>query len=684
MAIEQLYRQIITLPQIGTRTAKLIAKLAGKYLIDLLMHLPNNLIDRSFRPKIAQAINGKIATLDLTVDSIKVPPSYKAPTKVRCYDDTGVIDLIFFRANKNYIAQMLPIGGKVSVSGKVEFYGKVPQIVHPDSIASANQNAPQIIELFEPIYPLSAGITNKTMRKAILNAFADAPDLPEWYDKHTLFRFGFPTWREALKSVHHPKSAQALSPNDPARMRLAFDEMVAHQIALAQMRQNYQKEAGISKKGDGHLRSQLIENLPFKLTKGQEDAVSNILKDVESEDKMLRLLQGDVGCGKTIVCLIAMLAIVEAGYQAAIMAPTEILARQHFESIHEQCKALGITVVLLTGKDKGKARKILLEAISNGTAKIIIGTHALFQDDVIFQNLGFACIDEQHRFGVEQRMRLTQKGEHCDMLAMTATPIPRTLTLTQYGDMELTKITEKPPGRKPIQTSLISTDRIHLVIEGIKRALAQNTQIYWVCPLVEESEVMDLQAAEDRARFLRDSFGDLVGVVHGRMKPQEKEEMMQAFKENKVKILVATTVIEVGVNVPNASIMIIEHAERFGLSQLHQLRGRVGRGTDEANCILLYSAPLGDTARRRLQCIRKSEDGFYIAEEDLKLRGTGDLLGTKQSGMPDFKTVDFDHHQELLYEAYAYVKEIFEKNEIEQFKPLLHLYGKLSQTPVSG
>ena len=676
MQFLKLYRQIISLPQIGTRTAKLIEKLAGKHAIDLLFHLPVNLIDRSFRPKVAQVINGKIATLDLKVDSHKKGYNYKAPTKIRCSDETGVIDLIFFRTSKNYITDMMPVGQKIAVSGKVDFYGAIPQIIHPDAIASSNQNLPQAIELFEPIYPLSAGLTNKTLRKATLQVLADLPEVPEWHTPQTLLKFGFPSWDEAIQSVHAPKSFEALQPSFPARMRLAFDEMLAHQLTLALMRQNYKKEKGIAKKGTGKLRKKLLSSLPFKLTKGQEKAVQELLQDIESPDKMLRLLQGDVGCGKTIVCLIAMLSVVESGYQAAIMAPTEILARQHFDAIHDLCKNIGVTIVLLTGRDKGKARKILLSSIENGTAKIIIGTHALFQEDVVFHKLGFVTIDEQHRFGVEQRMKLAQKGDHCDCLAMTATPIPRTLTLTQYGDMELTKITEKPPGRKAIKTSLMSTDRLHLIIEGIERALEKSSQIYWVCPLIEESEKLDLKAAEDRALYLKNIFGDQVGLIHGKMKNAEKDEIMDRFKANEIKILVATTVIEVGMDVPNASIMIIEHAERFGLSQLHQLRGRVGRGTDEANCILLYSAPMGDVAKKRLQTMRESEDGFYIAEQDLKLRGTGDLLGTKQSGMPDFKTVNFEHHQDLLYEAYSLVQDIIANNKIKNYRPLLELYNQ--------
>ena len=564
--------------------------------------------------------------------------------------------LIFFSVNNDWIKKNLPIGEQRLISGRLERFQDIWQIVHPDYILCL-ENQEQLPKI-EPIYPLTAGLNKKTFLKAIKHAQNMLIDLPEWQDSSFIKTQNFPKWKNALLQMHTPESIQNFTPNYPSRQRLAYDELLANQLALALLRKNRNNNKGQSITSKGKLQDECLKNLPFKLTNSQQKAISEIKKDMHSNHRMLRLLQGDVGSGKTIVALMSMLTAVEAGKQAVIMAPTEILAQQHMQSFLPLCEAIGITTDLLTGRHKGKKRQNILEKISSGITQIVIGTHALFQDSVIFSNLGLAVIDEQHRFGVHQRMSLSEKGEKIDNLVMTATPIPRTLTLAIYGDMSVSQLTEKPVGRKPIQTRLMPLERVEDIIQGLQRALDNKEQVYWVCPLVTESAFITLSPAEERAKELQEIYGNKVGLIHGQMKSKQQDEIMEQFQKNEIQILVATTIIEVGVNVPNASIMIIENAERFGLAQIHQLRGRIGRGTKQSSCILLYRTPLSEMSTKRLKTLKETEDGFLIAEQDLKLRGSGEVLGTKQSGLPDFKIADLEAHADFLPIIYDEVKHI--------------------------
>lgn len=653
-----LFSPVTNLTGVGPRLAKLIEKLAGPHICDLLWHLPSGVIDRRYAPKIAEAQPGSIATMTVTIDQHIAPKSRRLPYKVICSDETGSLTLVFFHAHADYLTKLLPEGEERVVSGTIERYGEGVQMPHPDHVVTVAERAS--IEAVEPVYPLTQGLSLKVLSKAINGALELAPDLAEWLDGPYLKKQKWPSWNDALAKVHAPEDETDLEPETLIRQRLAYDELLANQLALALVRVHMRKQAGRSITGTGKLQQKIIEALPFELTRSQKDAVHDITKDMSSSGRMHRLLQGDVGSGKTVVALLSMLHAVESGAQAAILAPTEILARQHLATLEPLAAAAGIKVALLTSREKGKTRAPILEGFASGDISIAIGTHAIFQEGIEFNDLALAVIDEQHRFGVHQRLALTAKGKAVDVLVMTATPIPRTLTLTAYGDMEVSRLTEKPAGRLPIDTRTVAIDRLDDVVQGVARALKEGTKIYWVCPLVEESEKLDLAAAEDRFAHLQAVFGDRVGLVHGKMKGKEKDAAMAAFSKGSVDVLVATTVIEVGVDVPEATIMIIEHAERFGLAQLHQLRGRIGRGAEKSTCILMYPAKLTETARKRLEIMRETEDGFVIAEEDLRLRGAGEVLGTRQSGLPEFRLADLALHAELIATARDDAKLILE------------------------
>ncbi len=679
--LDPLFRTLTVLPGVGPRNGKLLEKLVGgPKVLDLLWHLPIDFVDRRFAPKIKDAPNGQVATLTVTVGK-HIPNQRKGqPYKVWCTDETGTINLIFFHAHKDYLEKQLPLNEKMIVSGRIEYYQGNPQMTHPDAIGTESMRAE--IETVEPVYPLTQGITNKAVKKAVQAALGFVAQLPEWQNGAYKERQKWPDWHTALDAAHNPPDEKALEPTHPARSRLAYDELLASQLTLALVRHRQRQVNGRSFKSDHTLRQKVLDVLPFKLTGAQERSVQEIDKDMAEPARMLRLLQGDVGSGKTVVAALAMLSAVENGAQAAIMAPTEILARQHAESLKPWLEAAGIRFVVLTGRDKGKARDTIVQQISNGAAQIIIGTHSIFQESIEFADLGMAVIDEQHRFGVHQRLELSAKNKGVDMLVMTATPIPRTLALSAYGDMDISRLDEKPPGRKPIDTRLIPIEKIDPMIDGLKRQIETGARIYWVCPLVEESEKLDLAAAEDRYDILKHFFGDRVGLIHGRLKPAEKDEAMRKFVNGDTDILVATTVIEVGVNVPEATIMVIEHAERFGLSQLHQLRGRVGRGAEKSYCFLVYTGPLGETAKERLGIMRETEDGFLIAEKDLQLRGSGDILGVRQSGMAEFKLANLSVHGDLLVAARDDARLIIDKDpELkgtrgEALKTLLYLFER--------
>ena len=644
--LNPLFAPITVLPGIGQRLAKLVEKLAGPLVVDLVGHLPSGLIDRRNQPHLSTAEGGTIATLVVRVERHMKPHNPRQPYKVRCSDPTGFIDLVFFNAREDYLLRTLPLGQMRAISGRIDRFGGELNMVHPDHVVPAEELAN--IQIMEPVYPMTAGLAPKVLRKAIEAALERLPKVPEWNDAATLKQRQWSGWRDSLLAAHHPQDDGDLSALSSTRMRLAYDELLSNQLALALVRLRNKRKAGRPNKGDGALRRRIVSALPYKLTRSQDEALSEIIADMAAPTRMLRLLQGDVGSGKTVVALLAMANAVEAGGQAALLAPTDILARQHFATLEALCKRVGLEIALLTGRDKGKAREQTLGRLAAGDLRLIVGTHALTQEDVTFADLRLAIVDEQHRFGVEQRMALADKGAGVDLLVMTATPIPRTLMLTAYGDIDVSRLTEKPAGRQPIDTRTVPLERLNEVAGGLRRAIAQGARIYWVCPLVDESEAVDLAAATERHRMLRQSFGERVGLVHGKQKAGERDATMAAFAAGDLDILVATTVIEVGVNVPEATVMVVEHAERFGLAQLHQLRGRVGRGLAKSSCLLLYQAPLGETAKARLQILRESEDGFRIAEEDLRLRGGGELLGTRQSGLPEFHFADLAIHGDLL------------------------------------
>ncbi|MCF6272525.1 MAG: ATP-dependent DNA helicase RecG [Rhodobacteraceae bacterium] len=631
---------------IGPKGAEALARADISRPKDLLLTLPHSGIDRTLLKSLKGFTFPGIATVEVEVLSYREAAG-RGPFRVVVSDGDLDFQIVFFRPNGGWITSQLPLGERRIVSGKVELYDGVAQMTHPEHILPPDEA--EKLPAFEPSYPLVAGLTQRMMRKAVISTLCLAPELGEWIEPSLIKKHNWPGWKEALDQAHHPASVLDLLPAAKARERLAYDELFAHQLTLALARAHRKRAKGISTISSGQLRKKLLAGLPFTPTGAQSRAVAEIVDDLAAPIRMNRLLQGDVGSGKTLVAILAMTAVVEAGGQAAMMAPTEILARQHMASLGAMAASVGLRLEILTGRDKGKTRAAKLAALREGRIDILLGTHAVFQKDVEYKDLRFAIIDEQHRFGVSQRMELGEKGRAVDILVMTATPIPRSLALAHYGDMDISVLDEKPEGRQPIETVVISSGRMDEVVEKLRGAIARGQQVFWVCPLVEESEVMALTAAQERFRALRLALGeDAVGLVHGQLKPEEKDAAMAGFVSGETRVLVATTVIEVGVDVPNASIMVIEGAQHFGLAQLHQLRGRVGRGEKASTCLLMYDPPLGQSAVARLKIMRESEDGFLIADEDLRLRGAGDLLGVRQSGLPQFRVADLEIHADLM------------------------------------
>ena len=693
--LNPLFTLVTTLGGVGPKQDKLLRYLLGctetPRLVDLLLHLPVNVIDRRARPKIRDAVPGTVVTLEVTVDRHRPSPPgrSRAPYLIYASDDTGDVLLTYFRAKPDYIEKLLPVGEKRYVSGTVQMFDGTLQMVHPDRVVDEAGLAK--LSGIEPVYPLTEGLALGSLRRAMAQALQKLPALPEWISSDVLRRCRFPPLAEALHRVHAPLELTDILPDGPFWSRLAFDELLAGQLALALVRAQLRRPAGTRHAGDGHLRNKVIDALPYALTSSQRDAAAAITNDLQQPVRMLRLLQGDVGSGKTVVALLAAAAVTEVGKQAALMAPTEILARQHIKTIAPLAERAGLRAAILTGREKGKERRDILARLAAGDIDLLVGTHALIQDDVVFNALALAIVDEQHRFGVRERLALTSKGAAVDVLVLSATPIPRTLVLTYFGDMDISELREKPAGRQPIDTRAVPNSRLRDVVDAVGRAVKAGKLVYWICPLVEESEAVEhLTDATTRFESLQKRFGDKVGLVHGQMKGAEKDRVMAQFASGDIHLLVATTVVEVGVDVPAATIMVIENAERFGLAQLHQLRGRIGRGSEASTCLLLYRDPLGEMSAARLRVIRETTDGFRIAEEDLRLRGEGEVLGTRQSGLPGYRIARPEVHAQLITQARDEALRIMHDNPKltgergEALRCLLYLYGRDEAIPLIG
>ena len=692
--IFQLFAATTSLAGVGAKLASVLEKRVGSYVIDVLRHLPIGLIDRRQRPALDAVVDGSMATIEILVIKHDRPPrGTRRPYRVFCQNDTGELELVFFHAHNDYIAKQLPIGERRIVSGRVELFQGRVQMAHPDHIVVPEHSAS--MPLLEPVYPLTAGLTPKILRRTIADALKRIPDLPEWIPAPIMAEHNWPNFADAMRAVHAPQSETDLLPTSPARARLAFDELLANQLALSMVRRQASDTApGRCFAPQGQLLTALQAGLPFAMTTAQHAAIGEITADQAAPKRMLRMLQGDVGSGKTLVALAAMLTVAETGAQAALLAPTEVLARQHHASLNALLRPLKMEVGLLLGQGRTsnaaaddalpngvnhapRTRKDTLAAMADGTISLVVGTHALLSDTAIFHDLGLAVIDEQHRFGVRQRILLGEKGRDVDVLVMTATPIPRSLAMTAYGDLDHSRLDEKPVGRLPIDTRAMAKDRLNEIVDGLRRALHDGKRAYWICPLVDESDKLDIAAAEDRFTALTHALAGIgVALAHGKMKAAERDAAMQAFRTGQAQLLVATTVVEVGVDVPEASIIVIEHAERFGLAQLHQLRGRVGRSTAQSSCLLVYQPPLSETANKRLSVMRDTNDGFVIAEEDLNLRGPGEFLGQRQSGVPEFVLADLAAHRYLLAIAREQAQIMLAGNGMHHINLLLSLFER--------
>lgn len=688
--LDPLFASVASLKGVGPQTAKTLARLLGDSagteprVIDLLLHAPTSVVDRRQRTTVADAVPGTIATVTVRIEEHRIPPLGRsnAPYRVLTSDGTADLLLVYFAGDKGHLKSTLPVGAQRVVSGRVDLYDGIKQIVHPDHVVDPSRA--DALPSVEPVYPLTEGLHSKALARAMRDSLKRVPTLPEWIDPERLAPSAWPAFADALRALHTPSVPEDSAVEGPAFRRLAYDEFFADQLAIALLRTRALKAHGRPTTSDGRLVATVRAALPYVLTQSQDGAVADILDDMAKPERMLRLLQGDVGAGKTVVALLAMARAAEANRQSALMAPTEVLARQHFKTIEPLASAAGLRVALLTGREKGRERDALLADLAAGRIAILVGTHALFQDDVVFADLALAVVDEQHRFGVHQRLALAGKGEAVDLLVTTATPIPRTLVMTYYGDMDVSRLTEKPAGRQPIATRAVPLDRLDDVVQAVGRTVAAGARVYWICPLVSESEKVDQAAAEARYADLVRVFGHRVGLLHGRMKAADKDAAISAFARGEVAVLVATTVVEVGIDVPEATVIVIEQAERFGLAQLHQLRGRVGRGKEKSTCLLLYEASkLSEVARERLSVIRDTDDGFAIAEADLKLRGPGEILGTKQSGLPETKIVRWEAHGDLVPLAREDARRLLQRDP-ELTSPrgraarlLLHLFGKV-------
>jgi len=651
-ALNSLFTETDALDGVGPKLKRPLEKLGLTRLKDLAYHLPDRFVERRAVANLDEAGVGENIIIALTVREHRSSTG-RGPWRAMAEDALGNYCALTYFGRSSYSAKKaLPVGEKRWIAGRLDQYGQMLQIVHPEHVSEAS--AAPLGQVCEPVYPLSEGLTQGRLAGLVQQALKELPQLPEWAEPGLVHKMQWPAWREALLEAHRGK-------HEAARDRLAFDELLANSLALMLVRESNRAQSGTPLAGDGSLRAKL--RLPFALTGAQHRSIDEIEGDLAQKAPMLRLLQGDVGSGKTVVALSAMLIAVESGAQAAMLAPTEILARQHAETLQRMAAGTGVQIALLTGRDKGRARESVLMGLLDGSIDIVVGTHAIFQDTVSYRNLALVVIDEQHRFGVGQRLMLARKGRRTPhTLAMTATPIPRTLTLAQYGEMDVSRLDELPPGRQPIDTRVVSVERMDDVAGALARHVESGAQAYWVCPMVRESEADDIAAAEARFAMLKARFGEDVVLVHGQLRPEQKDAAMERFASGEAKLLVATTVIEVGVDVPNATLMVIEQAERFGLAQLHQLRGRVGRGEGKSTCLLLRGATLSETARQRLALMRETQDGFRLAEEDLQLRGGGELLGTRQSGDTPFRIASLEQITRLLPLAHDDARLLMERD----------------------
>ena len=658
-----LFAKITALPGIGSKTARTLKRLNIETVSDLLFLLPHSVVDRRLRDDLMTINPGEIVTVRIRILEHREGSTTRQPYSVIVEGGGKVFELVFFHARTDWIRRLLPVGEVRIVSGKIKLFDGCMQIPHPDFVITEEEM--QYLPSFEPVYPLTHGITQKILRKMIQAALVILPDLLEWQSSETLQEFGWPKWADALRMLHAPTECDTLVAKSLARERLAYDELLAHQLALGLIRARM-RYGGAERaiQVASRLTGQAKDAFGFSPTNAQVRALKEIEADMAAPTRMLRLLQGDVGSGKTWVAMLAMLVAVESGSQAALMIPTEILARQHASSLGRIAKQIGVNLILLTGQDSGENRRDKLMAIKGGSAQIIIGTHTLFQKEIAFHDLRLVVVDEQHRFGVHQRMELADKAPAgADLLVMTATPIPRTLALAEYGNLDFSILEEKPPERRPVETRLVSRERYEEILNRLSRALSQGSRVYWICPLVRERGATNIIAAEERHRSLATRLGaKRVALIHGQMSDEKKNTAMCAFRNGEAQLLVATTIIEAGINIPDATIIVIENAEKFGLSQLHQLRGRVGRGTERCFCLLLYDPPLGEIARSRLEIMRTTEDGFYIAEEDMRIRGPGDFIGTAQSGTPKFQIAQLNRDSKLMERARAEARSILQKD----------------------
>ena len=668
-----LFQNVSILDGVGTKTIKLLKKKKIEKISDLLWNFPQGFTDRSNLQTLDKLEIGKITTIKVKVVKYNFPRIRNLPNKVICEDKNGKIDIIFFNSREGYIRKILSLNTSVIISGKINYFKKKYQITNPAYIVPINKE--DYVNKIIPKYSLTEGLTEKIYRKLIEQVLKNITDLTEWHNDKILKKIGNVGWSQSIFNVHQDKENNF---NSKFHRRLAYDEILANLLVLSQARKRIKKFKKIKKKFNNHLSNKLIRNFNFELTKNQVSVINEINSDIQSEYKMFRLLQGDVGSGKTIVSLIAAANVIKSNWQVALMAPTEILAKQHYNLAYKIFKSTNINIKFLSGNSDSKQKKLIQENLINGKINFLIGTHALFQKNIQFKNLGLVIIDEQHKFGVRQRIELSKKGgKNCDILLMSATPIPRTLILAVYGDMDVSRLIEKPMYRKDIITLSKPEEKIDEILIFIKKQIKNGNQVFWVCPLIEESKKLDYSAAVKKYNYLMKNFTNKVGLIHGGLEKEKKNKVLNNFLNKSIDILVSTTVIEVGIDFPNANVIIIENSNKFGLSQLHQLRGRVGRGINQGTCILLYKKNLSESAKKRIKILKSSNDGFFIAEEDMKLRGFGDILGYQQSGIKDFKLADPIQHQDLFKIAEEDIKSIeYHENNFKKYDFLLKLFDK--------